>query len=242
MNADDSDPKGWHNQASFKASPFRSARIGVNLRLLSLAAKSGVFHSFEGFPHPRAVEPRRRSSLTNTQFRSVDLDPSLESLNSLPATKAQSDFLTCCGSNEWAIRMTESRPFRDLNELRQTAESIWWSLAPEDWLEAFQHHPRLGESRPEQNTAAIAQEWSEQEQSGVRSAGKQTTEELSELNRKYQDKFGYIFVVCAAGKSSDQVLSILRERLRNDEQKELRIAATEQAQITKLRLEKLLNQ
>ena len=138
--------------------------------------------------------------------------------------------------------MTESRPFHDLNRLTQTAESIWWSLGPEDWLEAFQHHPRIGESRPEQETAAIAQEWSEQEQSGVRSAGKQTSEELAELNRKYQDKFGYIFIVCAAGKSSDQMLSILRERLRNDEQNELQFAAAEQAKITKLRLEKLLNQ
>ena len=138
--------------------------------------------------------------------------------------------------------MTESRPFEDLTELRETAESIWWSLGPEDWFEAFQHHPRIGEVRAEHQTTAIAQEWSEQEQSGVRSAGKQTAEELAELNREYQNKFGYIFIVCAVGKSSDQILSILRERLRNDEQEELQVAAAEQAQITKLRLEKLLNQ
>jgi OHCU decarboxylase len=137
--------------------------------------------------------------------------------------------------------MTESRPFNDLNELRQTAESIWWSLGPEDWLEAFQRHPRIGETRPVQQTTAIAQEWSEQEQSAVRSAGKQTAEALAELNRKYQEKFGYIFIVCAAAKRSDEMLSILRERLENDEQKELQVAAAEQANITKLRLEKLLN-
>jgi OHCU decarboxylase len=169
------------------------------------------------------------------------MDQSCKRFNSLPAINAQANFLECCGSNEWARRMTERRPFTDVNDLKHTADRIWWSLRPEDWLEAFRHHPRIGERRPQKQTTTVAQEWSEQEQSRVRSAAKETLEALAELNRRYQEKFGYIFIVCAAGKSSDEMLSMLRERLGNDEQKELQVAATEQAKITQLRLEKLLN-
>jgi OHCU decarboxylase len=138
--------------------------------------------------------------------------------------------------------MTAARPFRDLNHLMQTAEEIWWSLSQEDWLEAFRCHPRIGERKPERQTTTAAQEWSGQEQAGVNGAAKGTVELLASLNQKYQDRFGYIFIVCATGKNSDEILSILRERIRNENQKELRIAAAEQAKITKLRLEKLLTQ
>lgn len=137
--------------------------------------------------------------------------------------------------------MTEARPFKDLDHLNQTAERIWWSLLPEDWLEAFRAHPKIGERKAEQETT-FAQKWSEQEQSGVGSATRDTLEELAELNCKYLDRFGYIFIVCATGKKLVEILSILRDRLGNDEQQELRVAAGEQAAITRLRLEKLLIQ
>jgi OHCU decarboxylase len=138
--------------------------------------------------------------------------------------------------------MTAARPFETPNELMKSAEQTWWSLNQEDWLEAFRCHPKIGERKAEHQTGSVAQKWSGQEQSGVGSAAKVTVELLAELNQEYQDRFGYIFIVCATGKSADEMVSILRDRIGNDELKELRIAAGEQAKITKLRLEKLLSE
>jgi OHCU decarboxylase len=169
------------------------------------------------------------------------LERPLNRLNSLPASEAHDNFLACCGSGEWATRMTQSRPFGNLNDLMQTAETVWWSLTAKDWYEAFSCHPKIGAKKAERRVTAIAQKWSEQEQSRVGNEA-DTLNALLELNQKYEEKFGYIFIVCATGKSSHEMLEILKERIGNDEQKELRIAAGEQAKITKLRLEKLLNQ
>ncbi|HZE72158.1 MAG TPA: 2-oxo-4-hydroxy-4-carboxy-5-ureidoimidazoline decarboxylase [Pyrinomonadaceae bacterium] len=169
----------------------------------------------------------------------------LNHLNSQPPTEAQAEFLKCCGSQRWASRMTEARPFASLDELKQTAERIWWSLLAEDWLEAFRSHPQIGgtkHSAGNERKESLSQEWSEQEQSGVSSASSETIKSLAELNRQYEEKFGFIFIVCATGKSSDELLLNLRKRLGNPGEKELHIAAAEQARITTLRLEKLLNQ
>ncbi len=107
----------------------------------------------------------------------------------------------------------------------------------------FRSHPKIGEKKAEAQTTATAQKWSEQEQSGITDAATtETRRELAELNHQYEDKFGFIFIVCATGKSSEELLSLLRERVSNDAEKELRIAAAEQAKITGLRLGKLLNQ
>jgi OHCU decarboxylase len=138
--------------------------------------------------------------------------------------------------------MTQKRPFRTLNDLLLTADRIWWSLSPHDWLEAFRSHPKIGAKKAENEITQTSQKWSEQEQSGVNDTAKETMQVLSDLNRQYEKTFGYIFIVCATGKSADEMLSILRERLLNDAEKELRTAAAEQAKITRLRLEKLLNQ
>jgi len=174
-------------------------------------------------------------------MRSVEL--SLERLNYLSSGEAQTEFLKCCGSSKWANRIAAQRPFETLHDLMQTAERVWWSLEQQDWLEAFRSHPKIGEKKAEAQTTATAQKWSEQEQSGITDpATRETRRELAELNHQYEDKFGFIFIVCATGKSSEELLSLLRERVSNDAEKELRIAAAEQAKITGLRLGKLLNQ
>ncbi len=121
------------------------------------------------------------------------------------------------------------------------SDQIWWSLEPGDWLEAFHSHPKIGEQKAAAPTAAEAQQWSADEQSGIRDSTQQTMNELAQLNADYEEKFGYIFIVCASGKTSEQMLAILRARMENDAHEELRNAAAEQAKITKLRLEKLLN-
>lgn len=136
--------------------------------------------------------------------------------------------------------MVSARPFRSFDQLVETSDRIWWSLTPADWLEAFHSHPKIGERKAAASVAIDAQKWSEDEQSGTRDAAAETMAELGELNDAYEKKFGYIFIVCASGKSSEEMLSILRERLPHNADEELRIAAAEQAKVTQLRLRKLM--
>ena len=136
--------------------------------------------------------------------------------------------------------MAAQRPFASTGELLDKADSIWWSLDPTDWLEAFRSHPKIGEKKAAQATSVEARAWSEQEQSGVQTAAHDTMQALAEGNRAYEQTFGYIFIICATGKSSEEMLTILHERLHNDSDQELRIAAQEQSRITQLRLKKLL--
>ncbi len=138
-------------------------------------------------------------------------------------------------------RMVDERPFGSVNELFERADRIWWALEPQDWLEAFRSHPKIGEHKAEQQISSEAQAWSEQEQAGTRNSARETMEALAELNRKYEEKFGYIFIVCASGKTSDEMLALLRNRLENDPDEEVRNAAAEQAQITQLRIRKLID-
>ena len=167
-------------------------------------------------------------------------DQGLERLNSLAAVEATAEFLKCCGSNKWAREMVAGRPFLSLPQLLDSAGQIWWSLEAGDWLEAFHSHPKIGEKKAASEVAAEAQRWSEDEQSGIRNSAQETINDLAKLNRVYEEKFGYIFIVCASGKSSEEMLAILRERLENSQEKELQTAVAEQAKITRLRLVKLL--
>jgi len=164
----------------------------------------------------------------------------LASLNSLSPSRAEEELLKCCGSKSWARQVISARPFARLEELITKADNIWWSLDSEDWLEAFHSHPKIGEKKAAAPTAVEAQHWSEDEQSGLRNSAQQTLDALPKLNRTYQEKFGFIFIVCASGKSSEEMLEILHDRLKNNAAEELRIAAAEQAKITQLRLRKLL--
>ena len=137
--------------------------------------------------------------------------------------------------------MAVERPFGSLKQLIKDSDRIWWALGSTDWLEAFHSHPKIGEKKAAAAIAAEAQQWAEDEQSGTRAATAETIAELAELNSAYEKKFGYIFIVCASGKSSEEMLATLRNRLNNDPDDELRIAAAEQAQITQLRLRKLVS-
>jgi OHCU decarboxylase len=168
------------------------------------------------------------------------LKEGLEGLNTLSRDEAEAEMLKCCGSTLWARRMADARPFHDLEKLLAAADSIWWSLDEEDWLEAFSRHPKIGEKESERAQAVTAQKWSNEEQKGVRSIDEETRRELAEANREYAQKFGYIYIVCATGKTADEMLAILKERLQNDPGKEIRVAAEEQRRITHLRLKKLL--
>jgi len=171
---------------------------------------------------------------------STHLQSAVNRLNSLDPGQAEKEFLKCCGSGEWAKRMIVERPFEDFEDLIAKADHVWWLLEPHDWLEAFQSHPKIGQKKPDQQTSAEAQAWSEEEQSVARNATQKTKQALAALNDVYEEKFGYIFIVCATGKTSEEMLDILRHRLGNNPDEELRNAAAEQARITELRLMKLI--
>ncbi len=163
----------------------------------------------------------------------------IASLNALAPPMAEAALLACCGSTRWARRMVQRRPFEDAADLLAAAAAIWNELAPEDWLEAFSKHPQIGET-PQQESAR-ERAWSEQEQAAAGAGSNATQAALAEANRAYQQRFGYIFIVCAAGKSGDEMLANLRQRLQNDADTELRVAADEQRKITELRLKKFLD-
>jgi OHCU decarboxylase len=164
----------------------------------------------------------------------------LERLNALPAEDAAAELLTCCGSRRWAREMALRRPFASVDRLLAAADEAWWALDPADWDEAFAAHPRIGERKaaPAQTERAAA--WSRDEQSGAASAGEDVAAALAKGNAEYERRFGRIYIVCATGRSAEEMLAILRERLSNDPATELRVAAGEQATITRLRLVKLL--
>lgn len=136
--------------------------------------------------------------------------------------------------------MTARRPYESIEELTRTANEIWWSLEQSDWLEAFHSHPKIGEKKAAKTVSEEAQEWSGQEQAAVQAASQQTLDSLAKLNHDYEGRFGFIFIVCATGKSAGEMVALLRERLQNDIETELPVAAAEQAKITEIRLKKLI--
>ena len=164
----------------------------------------------------------------------------LDDFNRLSPEQAHAEFLKCCGSSQWAKRLSDARPFSNSDELSSKADEIWWKLAEEDWLEAFRAHPKIGEKKAEAAQTAQAQQWSANEQSESQRAAAETKAALAAGNLDYERRFGFIFIICATGKSAEAILEALNSRLNNDPKIELRVAAEEQRKITQLRLQKLL--
>lgn len=164
----------------------------------------------------------------------------LDELNTLPEEEATAAFLRCCGATQWARHMTARRPFADPDGLFAAADAIWTGLSRDDWLEAFAHHPRIGDVESLRKRFASTRAWAAGEQAGTATASEDVLRGLAEGNRAYEERFGYIFIVCATGKSADEMLGLLRARLPNDPVAELPVAAEEQRRITRLRLEKLI--
>ena len=158
----------------------------------------------------------------------------LEKLNALPAAEAAALLASCCGSAEWARRMTRARPVSSVAACCDAADRVWKALFPADWLEAFRAHPRIGDPGVSGREA--------EEQAGARSAGQTEREALADANRLYEERFGYLFVICAGGLSAGQMLDLCRRRLHNDPEMELAVAGEEQRKITRLRLTRLLTE
>jgi 2-oxo-4-hydroxy-4-carboxy-5-ureidoimidazoline decarboxylase len=164
----------------------------------------------------------------------------LENLNELPFDEAASRFRDCCGSTQWARSMAEARPFVSEASLFDLAEKFWWNLNAGDRLEAFAAHPKIGDKKAAPKQQEHSAEWSKGEQAGVNETPDAVRAALAEANHLYQEKFGYIFIVCATGKSAEEMLEICRARMNNSADKELPVAAEEQRKITEIRLRKLL--
>lgn len=157
----------------------------------------------------------------------------LDDFNAAGTAVARAALLQCCGSKRWAEALLARRPLPDREALFSTAESIWWTLDSEDWLEAFHAHPRIGEKK--------LAGWSSQEQNGIHAASAHVLHQLAAGNQEYERRFGWIFLIHASGKSAPDMLGSLLARLTNAAEAELRIAASEQAKITVSRLDKLFD-
>jgi 2-oxo-4-hydroxy-4-carboxy-5-ureidoimidazoline decarboxylase len=166
-------------------------------------------------------------------------------LNALSPEEAQQALRRCCGSSRWVAAMVDRRPFSSTAALHDAADRVWRTLERADFLEAFAHHPPIGSGSgsgggaPRETADGVARAWSAEEQARVAEAGADVATALRALNQAYAVRFGYIFIVCATGKSAEQMLALLRARIENDPETELGVAAAEQAKITRLRLEKL---
>lgn len=163
----------------------------------------------------------------------------IAAFDSLDHQKKKELLFNCCGSVAWVKSMMEILPVNDLIDLLEYAEEKWYECNPADWLEAFEHHPKIGDMPSIQKMFSDTDVYAGEEQAGVKGASRQLLEQLAKANEEYEENFGYIFIVFATGKSAEEMLKILRQRIDNDPHDELMIAAAEQDKITKLRLQKL---
>ena len=165
----------------------------------------------------------------------------LNNFNKKDRTAAKQDLLQCCHSSEWADLLMEHFPFSSEMELVEQATRIWYEECGEsDWREAFAGHPKIGEVKSLRAKFASTQHFAGEEQSGVKSASMETIEALAQANADYEAKNSFIFIICATGKSADEMLRLLQDRLKNTPKEELHIAMGEQHKITLIRLQKLL--
>jgi 2-oxo-4-hydroxy-4-carboxy-5-ureidoimidazoline decarboxylase len=177
----------------------------------------------------------------------------LEAWNAAGENTALQVMLACCGARRWAAEMVEQRPISTVEVLRTTADRLWGTMQEQDWLEAFACHPRIGGGISGRKPAAVDAQtagksaawsksavWSGQEQSRASSAPDSILTELAEGNAQYEQQFGFTYIVCATGKSAEEMLAILKRRLANHREAELREAAEQQRQIMQIRLRKWL--
>lgn len=165
---------------------------------------------------------------------------SIEKLNSLNETELIEELFKCCGSTNWAKELSKQLPFNSIEDLISKSDSVWSKSTRADGLEAFTHHPKIGDIKSLEKKFASTKEWAGGEQAGVNTAGQETLIALAEGNEAYDKKFGYIFIVCATGKSAEEMLALLNARINNDAETELKIAMNEQNKITHIRLNKLI--
>jgi len=165
----------------------------------------------------------------------------LEQLNDVEEEIAYSEFEKCCGASSWVIEMVNNRPYATEAQLIDMADQVWAGTDVNDWKEAFEHHPKIGDVKSLEEKFASTAGWASGEQQSVATSNKEVIEQLAKYNEEYESKFGFIFIACATGKSAEEMLELLKARMNNEIRDEIRIAAAEQHKITKIRLKKLLS-
>jgi len=167
---------------------------------------------------------------------------SLATFDQMPVDDAADLLIACCGARRWVDGMLPRRPFGALGALLATADDVWNALGPADWREAFARHPRLGESASAAPQDERARAWSSGEQAEIRKGAGADRAALAAANAAYEQRFGFICIICATGLGAGEILTLTKERLANDLEDELTIAAEEQRKITRLRLLKLFHE
>lgn len=167
----------------------------------------------------------------------------LEQWNVMTHAEAVAAILPCCGSSAWGAAMAARRPIGNADEMARHTTEVWWSLDRTAWAEAFASHPRIGERKPKvETTSETARTWSREEQKRAMQADTKVLEQLAEANLRYEQRFGRIFLICAGGRSAEEILLELQARLANDEDTEWTVAAEQQRRITALRLQRWLQE
>ena len=164
----------------------------------------------------------------------------LDELNRLGTKERAAALAKCCGANNWVEKMNTLFPVDNEDVLLNEAERIWFQCNKQDWLEAFTHHPKIGDINSLKEKYASTSVWAAGEQTSVKQSSAEILQALSAGNKDYEDKFGYIFIVCATGKSAREMLDLLLARLKNTAEQEIQVAMKEQNKITAIRLKKLL--
>ena len=163
----------------------------------------------------------------------------LDRWNKADESEALRAVIACCGAKRWADAMVALRPMASVVELSLAADRVWSTMEEADWMEAFACHPRIGE-REAAHASAKSQAWSRQEQACSAETDDAVLAELAAGNALYEERFGFTYIVCATGKSAEEMLSILNRRRMSERAAELREAAEQQRQITQIRLGKWL--
>jgi 2-oxo-4-hydroxy-4-carboxy-5-ureidoimidazoline decarboxylase len=164
----------------------------------------------------------------------------LDQLNRLSEVDATAAFAQCCAAQRWVERMVIDRPFESLAEMLEISDRIWEECDVDDYMEAFEGHPRIGDVESLAKKYAGTKAWAGGEQSGVNGADRAVLERLADGNKTYEEKFGHIFIVCATGKTAAEMCALLEARMNNEPAHEITVAAAEQNKITRIRLKKLL--
>ena len=167
------------------------------------------------------------------------MNATLEAWNQADEATALEAMIACCGARRWAEQMVTLRPIGSVAELSVAADRVWSTVGEADWLGAFACHPRIGD-RKAAHASAKSAAWSRQEQSSAAGADDRMIVELAEGNARYEERFGFTYIVCATGKSAEEMLAILKQRLDSDRETELRESAEQQRQIMQIRLGKWL--
>jgi OHCU decarboxylase len=170
-----------------------------------------------------------------------DIEGPTAKLNRLSREEAYAELLKCCGSTRWAREVAALKPFWDVTQVVIIGYRVWSELSEDDWLEAFRAHPKIGETKTKAAVTEQEQRWSEGEQARAQESPDATLAALASANREYEERFGFIFIICASGRTAEEILAALRARITNERDAELRVAASEQWNITELRLRKFFD-